>query len=475
MKPINFEAGYYSNQQTLTNQDLVNAALEAACFTLMVDKNGYIRFISELYAEYLGEPREYLLGKKVEEVIPTTKIYDVLASGEPVSGNTFELKDGRTLVCNWTPIKDSYGEVKGVVVMSPLNVPDAMEDLYKTIHQLKVTNELLANQAKGRTYADSIMDTIIGDSAPMMEIKSILKKISNTAMPILLTGESGCGKEVVANAIHNSSIRKDAPFIKVNCAAIPKELIESELFGYEGGTFSGALRGGKAGKFELANNGDILLDEVEELPIDMQAKLLRVLQEYEIERVGSVKPIPLNARIICCSNRNLDTLVAQGKFREDFLFRINTMEIEIPPLRERMDDLPLLSEVIIERINSKYQLSIDSLSQEALDYLMSYSWPGNVRELQHSIERACALTDNRILTKEDFAFLKKKIGSETARPMEPEHASIQSNLVKEKSEAERHAFLAALEQTGGNKTKAAKLLGISRSTFYEKLKTLDLE
>lgn len=317
-----------------------------------------------------------------------------------------------------------------------------------------------------------------------------MSRICNTPTPILLTGESGTGKEVFATAIHNASDRKNGPFIRINCAAIPNTLVESELFGYETGTFSGAIKGGKAGKFEQANHGTILLDEIEELPLEAQSKLLRVLQEYEVERIGSVQPIPLDIHVICCSNQDLYQMVKEKKFREDLLYRINVIELEIPPLRDRMEDIPLLCQSLIHRINEKYHLQIKNASKSALQYLSTYSWPGNVRELGHAIERACIMSDSTTLTKQDFNFLEKKFhiqqihentfdtntistaSATSASAASPVSASIPSesdNLFSKKEEYEKQEIQNALKKCAGNKTKAAKELGISRSLLYDKI------
>ena len=263
--------------------------------------------------------------------------------------------------------------------------------------------------------------------------------------------------------------------------------MESELFGYETGTFSGAIKGGKAGKFEQANHGTILLDEIEELPLEAQSKLLRVLQEYEVERIGSVQPIPLDIHVICCSNQDLYQMVKEKKFREELLYRINVIELEIPPLRDRMEDIPLLCQSLIHRINEKYHLQIKNVSKSALQYLSTYSWPGNVRELGHAIERACIMSDSTTLTKQDFDFLKKKFhiqqihenalstdstltaSASTASSASSVMPSESNSLFSKKEEYEKQEIQNALKKCAGNKTKAAKELGISRSLLYDKI------
>lgn len=389
-------------------RDIIDDAFRGLYLTIVIDKNGNVIYINDNYANFLAKKKRDIIGAKVETIIPRTKLYETLQTGEPKFDALFEFEDGRSLVYNRLPVKNQYGETIGVVSTSSLNTTDTVNALYQEINALKMSNKLYARQLKGLTEAPSVFDNIVGISPKIIEIKHILSRVTNSRMPILLTGESGCGKEVFANAIHNASARKNAPFVKVNCAAIPRELLESELFGYEAGTFSGAVRGGKAGKFELANGGTILLDEIEELPLEMQSKLLRVLQEYEVERIGSIKPTILNLQVICCSNKDLYQMTEDKLFREDLLYRINVMEVEIPPLRERIEDLPLLCDSLITKINIKYKLKIWNISDDAVSYLSEYDWPGNVRELEHVIERACVLKNEGSLELEDFFFIEAK-------------------------------------------------------------------
>ncbi|MBQ4649087.1 MAG: sigma 54-interacting transcriptional regulator [Firmicutes bacterium] len=448
-------------------KDIMDTAIDSFYHVIIIDKFGYIVYINNTYAHFLGKEKQDVLGLKVEEVIPRTKLYETLHSGEPSLGSLFEYEDGRSLVYNRFPIKSPYGEILGVIGLSSLNATEAVNSLYKEIQALKTSNILFEKQLKGLSEAPSVFDNIVGISPKIIEIKKILSRVTNSRMPILLTGETGCGKEVFATAIHNASMRKDAPFVKVNCAAIPRELLESELFGYETSTFSGAIKGGKAGKFELANGGSILLDEIEELPLDLQPKLLRVLQEYEVERIGSVKAIPLNVQVICCSNQDLYKMTAEKKFREDLLYRINVMEIQIPPLRERPEDIPLLCETIIEKINHKYKLDIAGINSEALEYLAGYSWPGNVRELEHVLERACVLAEGGVLLREDFDFFEEK--RRAGQVAETVISSSSDNFFQNKGIAEKQLIEDAIAKCGGNRTEAAKLLGISRSLLYSKI------
>ena len=275
----------------------------------------------------------------------------------------------------------------------------------------------------------------------------------------------------MANAIHALSKRSDKPFVKINCAAIPKDLMESELFGYEPGSFTGASRQGKIGKFELANGGTLLLDEIGELPLNLQAKLLRVLQSNEIERIGGTAPIPIDVRFLCSTNRDLQEMIQEGTFRADLFYRIHTMEVPVPPLRKRLDDLPELVLNFIRKANERNDLNITGLDEQAAELLCSYPWPGNVRELEHAVERACVLCGSGTLGPEHF--------SVCANPKDPTLAktasSVTASSLKTKtSSLEQRAILEALEACHGNKRAAADMLKITRATLYSKLKKYNI-
>ncbi len=462
----------YIEAQNLSDsvKKILDTTFESLYHEIIIDKYGTIIHINNTYATYLGKSKQDIIGAKVEKIIPGTKLYETLESGMPSFDGLFEFQDGRSLVYTRLPIKNSYGELLGVVSISSINSTDTISVLYQEINRLKLSNTLFAQRLKGLNEAPNVFDEIIGVSPKIMEIKQVLSQVIDSTMPILLTGETGCGKEVFATAIHNASSRKDAPFIKVNCAAIPRELLESELFGYESGTFSGAIKGGRPGKFELANGGTILLDEIEELPLEMQSKLLRVLQEYEVERIGSVKPIPLTLQVVCCSNKDLYKMVEDKLFREDLLFRINVLEIEIPPLRERREDFGLLCDALIKKINLKYKLKISGITPSAIKYLLDYDWPGNVRELEHVIERACALVKYDLLDELDFQFLESRKRHGNRRTS----VSSTQNFFHSKDIVEKDLIFNALAACNGNKSAAARQLGISRSLLYDKMKKYNL-
>ena len=329
---------------------------------------------------------------------------------------------------------------------------------------------------------------IIGQAEGMKDIYQIIEKVAPTPSTVLITGESGTGKELVATAIHENSPRKNGPFIKVNCAAIPKELMESEFFGYEQGAFTGAV-GSKPGRFELADGGTLFLDEIGEIPSAMQVKLLRALQESELERVGGVRTIKVDVRVITATNRDLPAEIEKGNFREDLFYRLNVVPIFLPPLRDRISDIGLLVDTFLTKYNERLNREVDSLRPQALAALKAYHWPGNIRELENVIERTLLFAESDHIEAADLpeairsatghgAPLSKRSNEETAREALPDinggNASMKDIVRKATVEIERELIIKALDETRGNVTRAAHLLGISRKGLQNKMKDFGL-
>jgi two-component system response regulator AtoC len=329
---------------------------------------------------------------------------------------------------------------------------------------------------------------IIGQSPSILDLYAVLDRVADTPTTVLITGESGTGKELVARALHESSSRRDKSFIKVNCAAIPKDLMESELFGYERGAFTGAV-GSKPGRFELASTGTLFLDEIGSIPVEMQVKLLRALQESEFERVGGVRTIRVDVRLIAATNSDLKKEIAQGSFREDLYYRLNVVPIRLPSLRERASDIPLLVTHFIRKFNARLKKDVDGAEPAALARLIAYPWPGNIRELENVVERAVLFCDGRELRLSDLpaevqgqAVISAGVETPAATPLPPpssEPTSAASDGLKEQVKAamsrlERELIVRALEQTNGNVTHAARLLKISRKGLQLKMKELGL-
>jgi DNA-binding NtrC family response regulator len=331
----------------------------------------------------------------------------------------------------------------------------------------------------GEADGDAARFGIIGKSPAILALYAVVERVAATPTTVLITGESGTGKELVARALHENSPRADKPFIKVNCAAIPSELVESELFGYERGAFTGAV-GSKPGRFELAHTGTLFLDEVSSIPIQMQVKLLRAVQESEFERVGGVKTIRVDARVVAATNSDLKKEIAAGSFREDLYYRLNVVPIRLPPLRERAEDIPFLIRHFTSKFNQRLDKQISGVRDDALRLLEGYRWPGNIRELENVMERAVLFCDGDRVSAADLpAELRERARAESAPPSAAPSAASSSEGLKEQVKAamtrlEKELIVRALRQTSGNVTHAARLLKISRKGLQLKMKELGL-
>lgn len=312
-------------------------------------------------------------------------------------------------------------------------------------------------------------EDIIGESKEIKDTKDKAVKASNGNSTILITGESGTGKELFARAIHSVGCSKDKPFIAINCAAIPEALLESELFGYEDGAFTGAKKGGKIGKFELAKGGTIFLDEIGDMPIHLQAKLLRVLQDKAVERIGGSRNIPLDVRIIAATHKDISKMIENGEFRNDLYYRLNVIPLLVPPLRERREDIPLLMDHILEKCNGKLNKSIKGFSNDVREVFLGYDWPGNIRELENAIEYAVNMENDRIIV---ISSLHQKFKRKTTNTIRD--SICMDNTIIPIMQIEKTAIINALKILKGNKEEAAKSLGISRATFYRKIKEYNI-
>jgi PAS domain S-box-containing protein len=434
---------------------------------VIVDKKGYIKMMNSSYGDYLGLDQRDVIGKHVTEVIDNTRMHIVAATGKAEVAEVQRIRGKDCVVTRIPIIKD--GEVIGAVgksVFKDIKELKAMARQMNTLqHQLEYYKEELRRVQGGKFT----FDTIVGKSEKMEWLKTVAVRAAKGNSTILILGESGTGKELFAHAIHNASSRLHGPLIKVNCAAVPENLLESELFGYDEGAFTGARRGGKPGKFELANSGSIFLDEIGDMTLAMQAKLLRVLQEKEIERVGGTKPTKVDVRVIAATNRDLETMIERGEFRQDLYYRLNIISLQIPPLRERKEDIPILSSTLLKKINNQTPHWVEGVSPDAMEILMEYSWPGNVRELENILERAINLMDEEALITPDNLppVLKKQHKSKDL----DEGGKHLAGII---GDTEKQAIYRALEAAGGNKSKAAQILGIHRSGFYQKLKKYGL-
>lgn len=445
---------------TQNKEAIIETVFEKSHFCFVaVDENGIITFLNDNYCRFLEVVREEAIGKHVTEVIENSRMHIVVKTGEEEIADLQYIR-GNHMIANRIPVF-SDGEVVGAV--GTVLYRDTKEWMKMNTHIKNLLLELenYRKQLRKQTGASYSLHDIVGSSVKLNEVKEKIIKTSSGDVSILLIGESGTGKELFAHSIHQLSERHNKPFVKVNCAAIPEHLLESELFGYEGGAFTGAKKEGKMGKFEMADGGTLFLDEIADMPLNAQVKILRALQEREIERIGSEETRKIDVRIVAATNQSLEKLIEQDRFREDLYYRINVVRITIPPLRERPEDIRVLAKYILRSISNRTGNRVIDFEQDVLDFFLHYDWPGNVRELENVVESAVHLTNSEIITRNDLP-----------EHMQPEmvfkdHRNSLKDIL-EKTEIK--AIRAALRQAGGDKVKAAKLLGIGKSSFYEKTK-----
>jgi two-component system response regulator AtoC len=359
-------------------------------------------------------------------------------------------------------------------IVKPFDPEELTIRLHKLIEAQNLRN-LVETETRG-TQGDPV-GGLVGESAPMKKIKEVISRIADSPATVLITGESGTGKEVVARQIHASSKIAEGPFVAINIGGVPENLLESELFGYEKGAFTGAVTR-KTGMFELASGGTLFLDEIGDMPLTLQVKMLRVLQERKITRLGGTTPIPINARIIAATNKNLEDMVHCGTFREDLFYRLNVVRIEIPPLRERKEDIPLLAGVILQRLNRQMGHKVEGLSSEALEALKHHPFYGNVRELENILERAVICSDSPILKVEGLDLRSSLAGPNHDLPSAPASVSPNpenSGEARSLKDMEVDVITRALHRWEGNRTRAANELGISRRTLINKIAEYHLD
>ncbi|VBB09881.1 fis bacterial regulatory protein hth signature [Lucifera butyrica] len=429
---------------------------------LAIDETGTVIFLNRFFAEVLQSRQENLVGKKVWDIIPGCRLLDTVSQGYSIWGETLRLNGKEFLVARF-PLKTG-NTIVGAMVKTLFPDQTIAKEI---VHKLSHTAKTVQSPQKLCTCRD-----IIGETPPMLYVKKLARRASRTSSTLLITGESGTGKEIIAQAIHTRSVRREAPFISVNCGAIPENLLESELFGYVDGAFTGAKKGGKPGKFELANGGTVLLDEIGDMPLYMQVKLLRVLQEREVWRIGATAPNKLDVRVMAATNTDLKQLVKEKKFREDLYYRLNVLEIKLPPLRERLEDLPFLVQTLISRINEKIGSDARGVTEESMALLTGYNWPGNVRELENILEQAVNWSEDAIID------VSKIPGGpwrqDTDIPLEANEPEAGGRFRQKVEETEKELILRALQQTNGNKAGAARLLNMQRSVLYKKLKRMNV-
>ncbi len=438
---------------------------------VIVDSEGFITKFK--YEKVLGIKEKDALGKHVTDIIPTTRLPQVIKSGQSEIGDIQKI-NGHDMVTARIPI-EREGEIIGAV--GTIMFKDVMEVNYMSDYIKTVDSQMnkYKHEVKRLNQAKYTFEDIITQDYHMMYVIDTAKRAANSNSTICIIGESGTGKEYFAHAIHNASKRKFGTFVKLNCSAIPSNLMESELFGYEGGAFTGATKSGKIGKFELANGGTIFLDEIGTMPLEMQSKLLRVLEEREFERIGGHEKIEVDVRVISATNEDLKTLVSEGKFREDLYYRLDVVSLSIPPLKARHGDVPLLSKKILADFCQTYDDCPKSFSTEVTRRLESYRWPGNVRELRNVIESSMNMTEGEVINTRDLPKYLKDVLID--RFNETYIESSFSDDLDYKHCMEEHEIKIineAIRRCHGNKTEAAKVLGLHRSVLYKKLNKLGI-
>lgn len=437
------------------------------------DSEGRYLYVNDLWEQSMDSTLEEIKGKYIKDFVTESRIMDCINQKKTIVGKIVGKKNGIDLHSTYIPIFDEMGQLECVLIYVAAQIKEKSLDMVKRICILDERMRYYEKELSSYKNTKYSIDDIIGESNSINELKNQIIKASKTKSNILIFGETGTGKELVAHSIHDLSSRRKYPFIKTNCAAIPENLFESELFGYVKGAFTGASREGKIGKFQQANEGTIFLDEINQMPVPLQSKILRVLQESEIERIGSTKTESIDTRFIFASNVDLEKAVINKEFRKDLFYRINVFKITVPPLRERLEDIPILTNSIVTKLNFEMGMNVRFVNDDVYRKFMEYSWPGNVRELQNVIERAMNYSMGEGLSWEHFKeyFNNKNLKNQPANTLYFNIPSINKKII----ENEKELYLIALQKAGGNKTKATKLLGISRTKLYYKLKELGIK
>jgi transcriptional regulator with PAS, ATPase and Fis domain len=438
---------------------------------LAVDKQGRIVWLNNKYLSALGlHSIEEALGRDVEEVIPNSLMREVVRTGQPILLDIMEF--GRqTFVVTRMPLQDDLGNVIGAIGFVLYDRLQYLKPLVAKFANLQMELNAAKRSLSENRRPKYDLVNFVGNGSAALEVKRQARRAAQQEASILLLGETGTGKEILANAIHSMSPRVKGPFIGVNMAAVPDTLLESEFFGAVPGAFTGAEKKARDGKFKLADGGTLFLDEIGDMPLSLQGKFLRVLQEQEIEPLGSNKVIKVDVRVIAATSIDLEMLVKQGRFRSDLYYRLNVLPIKLPPLRERMSDMDALCDALLQQIFEKTGLPRREISATAVALLSSYHWPGNIRELRNVLERAAILTDNFQLTAEDFSSILPPVSKEMA--LNGTNKTVQ-NYADALAEFDRETIRAALGATGGKVLDAAKLLGLSRATLYKKIAALGM-
>ena len=437
----------------------------------IVDANGDVVYLSPTHEKYLDLKPGESVGRPVRDVIPNTRLHKVVKTGVAEVGQLQRFK-GYERVVSRHPIRHE-GNIVGAIGRIMFKGPEQVEMLSHRVNALEQEIETYRQESAAQRKGDEVLEAIVGQSFAIRSVRDQIRKIAPLDIAVLIQGDSGTGKELVAQALHRLSPRHDSPLVTVNAAALPASLVESELFGYEPGSFTGADRKGRKGKFEQADGGTIFLDEIGDMPLEVQTKLLRVLQDRMVERVGGEKPRRIDFRLCCATNRDLELFVEQEKFRLDLFYRVSPICIRLPSLEERLEDIPLLVRHFLIEFSNQYGRPVPEIDAEVYGCLQDRTWPGNVRQLRHDIERAFVLSDGNRLRPIDFSQ-----NSASSRFEQPAGGAMLSGstengatgrLKETLDQIEEKLIHNAMLRFKGNKKRVAEHLGISRSYLYKKL------
>jgi len=443
-----------------------HAIIDAASDGIIaVDEDGHITTINAMAANTLRLDREEVAGRHITKIIPRSPIEQVLKTQRPIHDRLTRIDKDR-YVFNYRPVT-----LEGIVI-------GAVSTFRDIGHVMRAEQVVRRSLSKGLVAKYELSD-LVHASPAMRDVVDIGRQYAGTDSTILVMGETGTGKEIFVHGIHSLSQRADQPFVSVNCAALPEQLLESELFGYEEGAFTGSKKGGKPGRFEIAHQGTIFLDEIDSTPETVQIRLLRILQEKEVMRVGGDRKIPVDVRIIAAASRDLNAAVQEGKFRADLFFRLNVLRLQIPPLRRRQEDIPLLLDHFIRHFSKRHGLELIALPDAYLKQLMTYGWPGNVRQLRNFAERIvmncslrCSTDTLDVLYHELIQYGAPPVEEKVQPPME---AAFKDRMKVQTRDNERAIITEALDQCRYHKNKAAERLGISRTTLWRKIRELGID
>jgi transcriptional regulator with PAS, ATPase and Fis domain len=456
----------------LAAQSMFDTFAQAAMGMLVVDREHRVVWISEGYKSFLpalGFAAESdFVGKRVEEVVPNTLMAQVIDSGRPILVDLLTNQAGTFLVSR-LPLRDDAGQVIGAIGLVLLDHPETtMQPLMAKFSRLQAELDAARAQLAAQRRPKYTIASFIGASPAALEVKRHARRVAQNASTVLLLGETGTGKELLAQAIHAAGPRAPRPFVGINIAAIPEALLEAEFFGVAPGAFTGAERKPREGKFKVADGGTLFLDEIGDMPLALQSKLLRVLQEREVEPLGSNRVEPIDVRVIAATSRDLAGMVAEGRFRADLYYRLNVLPIRLPPLRERPGDIEPLAEALLEDIGRRSGLPVRSLAPDAVERLAGEPWPGNIRELRNVLEQAALMHDELVLHAANFSPGASSVVSARPAATVPANDLLQP-LPDQVAALERAAIAAALRATGGNRLAAAKMLRMSRAALYDRL------